>query len=138
MSRTPDPVRLSAKQGAIEFHVSYSSVKKGLKHAGIAQNWDYKYSIYELSKAIFKQDGLEEKGTAARWESKIHEAELKKIKRDELSGKLIKWEFIKKEWRDLITTISQRIRHNPSMTALEKKQLISEIEIDVGKRLEKS
>ena len=131
-ARTPDPIRLSAETAAYEFYAPRSRVKRGLRQLGIKPGSDQKYSIHDIVRALFSNNDLEQRGVEARWNAKIYDAELKKLRLEEEAGKLWPSDWVKARWRDQITKIFQFIRHS-TLTKPEQRQLISQIETGITK-----
>jgi len=117
---------------AHEFGVNSNKVRRGLRKNDIAPGDDGKYSTRQVAAAIFKTDGLEQRGIEARWQAKIYDADLKKLRLDEEAGKLWPSDWVKSRWRDQITKIFQFIRHS-TLTKPEQRQLISQIETGITK-----
>ena len=135
MSQRPTPpVRLSAAQAAWEFHVAGKTVRRGLKQLGIVPGEDLKYSLYELTQAVFSNGGIEQKAKEAKWQAQIAEAKLKELRLNQEAGGLIPTDRLRREWDDAVVTLFTRIRHHPTLTEPEKRQLIAGIETDFEKR----
>ena len=132
--RATPPVRISAKQAAWEFHVNGARVRRGLKQLGIVPGKDQKYSLYEITQALYSHNGLEQKAKEAKWRAQIAEAKFKELRVDRESGNLIPTDRLRREWGDAVVTLFTRIRHDPDLSEQKKRQLIAGIETDFEKR----
>jgi hypothetical protein len=109
-------------------------VKRGLKQLGIVPGKDQKYSLWEIAQALYSHNGLEEKAKQAKWQAQIAEAKLKELRLNHEASRLISTDRLRREWDDAVTTLFTRIRHHPSLSDAEKRQLLLGIETDFEKR----
>jgi hypothetical protein len=125
--KTPHaPFRWTITQAVIELRVTANKVKTGLRRLGISPGKDGRFSSKEIFDALNNLTPLERKAKEAVLQSKIDEAEYKRLLRKEAQDRLIDTDVVQASIADVYTTVASTIRHCSCPTE-EKRFMIDQI-----------
>jgi hypothetical protein len=125
--KTPHaPFRWTITQAVIELKITANKVKTGLRCLGISPGKDGRFSSKEIFDALNNLTPLERKAKEAVLQSKIDEAEYKRLLRKEAEDRLVDVDVAACRVRDLMITFVSTIRHC-TLSEQEKRFMIERV-----------
>jgi hypothetical protein len=125
--KTPHaPFRWTITQAVIELRITANKVKTGLRRLGISPGKDGRFSSKEIFDALNDLTPLEHRAKEATLQSKIDDAEYKRLLRKEAQDRLIDADVVRDGMADVFATVASAIRHCSCPTE-EKRFMLDQI-----------
>jgi hypothetical protein len=125
--KTPHaPFRWTITQAVIELRVTANKVKTGVRRLGISPGKDGRFSSKDIFDALNNLTPLERKAREAVLQSKIDEAEYKRLLCKEAEDRLVDVDVVAFHLRDLMVTFVSTMRHC-SLSDDEKRFVIERV-----------
>jgi hypothetical protein len=124
--RASQPIRLTPILAGRELGVSSRALARKLVSNAILPGEDSMFSMRQIFDALNGNSDLERRAKEARWQSKIDEAELSRLRLEEKQEKLIHVDVILAKIEDYVATFASGVRHS-SMPKNEQRQLIDQL-----------